>query len=91
MKLSEGLEKLLNVVEGGDIIKGLCLINCELVYNGILNWEENIEVYKYLFDNRPFTWYSFWYLSTYWWEPGKVEPRKKWLKKHIKKLKSKGL
>lgn len=89
MKLSEKLEKMTRMFY---LIQerhyGLCALAHRLwVYN-----IDYVEVITYINDNLPVNriWYNLWN-GGYWWKPGEIEPRKKWLEKHIKKLKAKGL
>jgi hypothetical protein len=90
-KLSELLKKMLDSVnfittnKGG----GLCYLN-KLVNNSP---EDYKRIYNYLRENEPkFTWHKFRNKSSsYWWKRGKVTPRKRWLKKHIKLLEKKQL
>lgn len=91
MKLSEGLEKLLSVIKRGDVYEGLCSEKTNLYFDNILSWNDNYNIAEYFSNNKPLTWYRVFHSTGYWWKPGKVKPRKKWLKKHIKKLKAKGL
>jgi len=88
MKTSELLEKLLHSLDMNNLDTGLCL----LAYFE-LNIYDYERVIKYFRRNKPLTWRTIFRKLeyAYWWEEGKVEPRKKWLKKHIKKLKAKGL
>lgn len=90
MKLSELLQHLLSIVHLIDSHK--CGI-CELKWHTLYLYDEDLKnLNRYIKSNIPFSrrCYALWN-SGYWWKPGKVKPRKKWLEKHIKKLKSKGL
>jgi hypothetical protein len=87
MKLSELLEDLLLKIN--ELDAGLCFLNLRTNKED----EAYYKIFYYLKDNKPLTLRTISHprKNVYWWKPGLVEPRKKWLKKHIKKLKAKGL
>ena len=62
---------------------GLCYIIHELFVKDKITIKEDIELFKYIYNNQPRFKYIF--KSGYFWKPGKIKPRKKWIKKHIKK------
>ena len=67
---------------------GLCLWALHLQTRIIITWEETQKVLSYIKANRPSKWSSraaFKYRnSEYFWTIGDIEPRLKWLEKHIK-------
>jgi len=69
---------------------GLCYLNDQLYCRGLLNDAEHSIVHRYIKHNRPSAFSSLNALvccdSDWYWPKGKVTPRVKWLKKHIKKL-----
>jgi len=70
---------------------GLCGWVLNLGGLGVISHSECVKVSRYINDHRPFntrTIIPFSLIgSAYYWKPGKLEPRVKWLKRHIKKLK----
>lgn len=90
MKESERLEKLLEYINNNGC-HGLCYSVYLMHNDGIISYSAKSILEDYIRNNNPFTWYSLIKATSYWWKPGLVEPRKKWLEKHIKKLKAKGL
>ena len=65
---------------------GLCGLFMCLKFSDFINDKEYLKIIKYLKKNKPyFTYNNIFKNSSYWWKPGKVKPRKKWLIKHIKK------
>jgi len=87
MKLSKSLEIILYNV---DSIKIRNVGLCHMILF-FLRGDDCYNAEKYIKDNKPFTLYSYFSSSNFWWKPGRVRPRKKWLEKHIKKLQKKGL
>lgn len=90
--ISELLQLVLNTFNSN--YSGLCTNISDLYYNDIITWEETIKLKCYVHENRPK--YNFFSAkfngvnpqeSMFFWEPFKVKPRIKWLKKHIKKNK----
>lgn len=90
MKLSELLQILLNNVNL--VEKRECGLYGLKWYTLWLYDDDIVKIDRYIKRNILFNrrWYAFWHRG-YWWKPGLIEPRKKWLEKHIKKLKAKGL
>lgn len=88
MKLSELLQEMHDKINLLAEDGGLCRLKYYIF--GVNTKKEEI-VHNYLESNIPFTWYSLFQMSPYWWKPGLIKPRKKWLEKHIKKLQKKGL
>jgi len=88
MKLSQCLEIILENINTIKKIKGGL---CHLSLRFIEDFYDEYETSMYINHNKPFTLYSHRTKSLYWWKPGKVGPRRRWLKKHIKKLQEKGL
>lgn len=86
MKLSEELEYLLDNIHLIETRNygGLCILSRRIFYD--------VKIFKYIDSNIPFNRRLYAFLNGgYWWRCNKIEPRKKWLEKHIKKLKAKGL
>jgi hypothetical protein len=86
----EILEILLDNVERIRAVKGLCYLASHLASEKTITWHERNKILAYIEDNRPFMFSSMAALSSvgsgYYWPKYEVEPRAKWLKKHIKKL-----
>jgi hypothetical protein len=68
---------------------GLCRLSTELHYIGDIILEESMRIKQILTMNKPKTFYMLLTDSAYWWKPGKIRPRKRWLKKMIKRIKKK--
>lgn len=51
-----------------------------------ISYDEYCELLEYIEKNKPITLDSL-TLDTYWWKPGDINPRIKWIEKHIKKNK----
>lgn len=72
---------------------GLCMWTNNLYYGELITSEEYWILRNYIKTNRPFICSSFDVLNQrislnpYYWKVGKIEPRIKWLKKHINKNK----
>jgi len=68
---------------------GLCRWNLLLYRSGNISTDENIMLIDYIRDNRPSMWSSvdaFKHRNKeYYWECNNIQPRIKWIKKHIKK------
>lgn len=62
---------------------GLCGWCLRLRLYDIINGGEYNQLLSYIRKNRPFLTHL--NLSAYYWKIGRLEPRIKWLKKHIKK------
>ena len=63
---------------------GLCAWVNDLNMHRIINSTEWDILRKYIQDHRP--WYSsLLYSGDYYWTPGNIKPRIRWIKKHIKK------
>jgi len=67
---------------------GLCVWSQRLYNRDLMSYSEYSLLKKYINENRP-KWYSSfdallhnW--SVYYWEPGDIKPRIKWIQKHIK-------
>ena len=63
---------------------GLCLWCDCLFFSNKISFSEMDKLNKYIKDNKP--WTSIFRFSAYYWSYGKIEPRIKWINKHIKKL-----
>ena len=70
----------------------LMLDNKELFNTGLCNWngmlpnttpDEFYLVKDYILSNKPFTFYRIFINPRYFWKPGDIKPRIKWLEKHI--------
>ncbi len=61
---------------------------CKWIYTlytfNIISIGEHIDLEKYIEKNRPFLTYL--RFNSYYWPIGQIEPRIKWINKHIKKL-----
>jgi hypothetical protein len=67
-----------------EVREGLCGIVWQLGDRGIFNSEEHLRILNYIADNRPINLRRI--LNTaYYWKPGKIKPRKRWLKRQIKR------
>lgn len=74
------------IVKSGKKIKigkikrmGLCYFIALLYKNDIISWKEKALLYDYMEENKPISCSS----GSYWFEPGLVEPRVKWLEEQI--------
>lgn len=83
MKQERSIDELLEVMLDNinKFEKGLCLWNTALYAADKISEEEWIRLRRYIKKNRP--WFSFY---PYYWPEGELEPRLKWIRKHIKKL-----
>ena len=64
---------------------GICLIILVLwAHEDIITFSEYRKIYKYIYENKPFSIFRIG-ANSYFWRPGRVAPRKRWLKKHVKK------
>jgi hypothetical protein len=63
---------------------GLCDWVSRLFINNIISLDEKYKLKTYIRENKPFNWRTF-LKSAYYWKPGNIKPRIKWIKKHIKK------
>jgi len=65
--------------------KGLCGWSTELGYYGLINSSECSQLIKYIDDNKPSKLHHYFFGNgNYYWNPGEIKPRIKWIKKHIK-------
>lgn len=87
------IKKLLQVMLDNTTLfeYGLCQWVSVLYIKNIINWNERMLLDKYISNNKPFNYkirllFSPFCNHTYYWKKGKIEPRIKWIKKHIKKL-----
>lgn len=70
--------------ELNDRYSGLCILLDQLYWHNDINISDKIETNFYILENKPKR-----IIKTrdgYFWKPFKVKPRKRFLKKHIKKL-----
>lgn len=69
---------------------GLCHWARNLYYVNLITFKENQLLEDYIRDNRPSIFSSLeafkYTASGYFWKMGRIEPRIKWINKHIKKL-----
>jgi hypothetical protein len=68
--------------------RGLCYW-CNQMYDyGLLKTQEYLKLRMYIDENRPSPFSSFnaliYFNNNYYWRSGKIKPRIKWIKKHIK-------
>lgn len=86
MKQERSIDELLEVMLDNidKFEKGLCLWNTSLYAEDKISEEEWIRLRRYIKKNQP--WF---YLGGYYWPKGILEPRLKWIRKHIKKLRRK--
>jgi hypothetical protein len=69
------------------ITSGLCFLVDRIYTKGLISNEEFFALDSFLQRNKPITfWRIFHPKSKFWWKKGRIEPRRKWLKKQIKKL-----
>lgn len=73
------LELLLYYLGTKYFTSGLCLLIYVLKYYDIITCEERNILLIYIINNNP----NNKDMDTYYWPPGKIIPRKKWLKEHI--------
>lgn len=67
---------------------GLCALIWELYREGLISFEEEKILIRYLKENRPKNLRTY-FKSPWYWTQGRQRPRIKWLKKHIKILSTK--
>jgi hypothetical protein len=81
------IETLLEIMlENTDKLKsGLCGLVWQLDDDKIINLEEHYKLLNYIESHRPFNIRTI-IRSTFYWKQGRIKPRVKWLKKHIKNL-----
>ena len=69
-------------------VPGLCLVIDELFYDGIISGQENEILDNYFESNKPA--YALFrekqHKDDFWWKPGKIKHRRRWLNQHIDKL-----
>ncbi len=64
---------------------GLCGIASDLNWSRVITSDEEVRLKDFIEINRP-DWSSFIRpTSAYHWKPGRVAPRKRWLKRHIRR------
>ena len=79
----------INIIEKYNI--GICYTIAYLFKHGIISTDENITLKQYMRNNRPI-WPSIYADpnrnddSMYWWTPGEIKPRVRWLNYTIRKL-----
>ena len=67
---------------------GLCPTVDRMYYTlDLITTSQHKQIREYINDNRPFNFYFMPTNYNFYWEPGKIKPRIKWLKKQIKSLK----
>jgi hypothetical protein len=59
---------------------GLCAVSGEMVNNGLMSYEEAVILDAYLEGHKPI---GFW---GYWWHPGEILPRYRFLSRLIREL-----
>jgi hypothetical protein len=66
---------------------GLCYLVCDLhMWKDISDFEMR-QLHDFILENRPRTWWRLWNSHSYfYWIPGAIKPRRRWLKKQINKL-----
>lgn len=62
---------------------GLCSVVQMLESQKIVTTHDEQLIIQYLYANKPFTSH---FRKLYFWKPYEIEPRRKWLEKHIKRL-----
>ena len=86
------IKELLQVMLANqDLFKtGLCNWSLQLEIWSIISEEEEMLLKDYIWENRPSKWSSVDAFKrrndTYYWVCGDIQPRIKWIEKHIKKL-----
>lgn len=84
--IHELLKIILNNSELIRYEKGLCDVVSHLEEDVIISTTENDKIQDYIRNNRPFL--SSILHRPFYWKPGKIAPRKRWLKRHIQKTKN---
>jgi hypothetical protein len=86
MEQNRPIKELLQVMldNQGNFSFGLCHWCERLFWNEKITLPERNTLRTYIKNNRP--WISYFGVSAYYWSPFKIEPRIKWINKHIKKL-----
>lgn len=83
-EISELLELMLDHQEYFN--NGLCIWINNIQWHHYITWRESRKLRKYIKENRPKNIY--WLIRYgYYWKSGDINPRIKWINKHIKKLK----
>ena len=86
------IKELLQVMLDNTVLfkVGLCRFTELLLDYRLITFEENIILRDYIYDNRPSKFSSIDAFINrdegYFWPCGKIEPRIKWIRTHIKKL-----
>jgi hypothetical protein len=62
---------------------GLCHLLSDLWARGIIKQGEKESAMDYIYDHKPFL---LKFHNPYFWKPGKLKPRKRYIKRQIKKL-----
>jgi hypothetical protein len=91
MKIRSIKELLQVMLDNQDLFDvGLCKWNLLLYRSGNISKYEHIMLIYYIRYNRPSMWSSVYAFknrnNAYYWVCGDIQPRVKWIKKHIKKL-----
>jgi hypothetical protein len=63
---------------------GLCGLVWRLGDEGIFNSDEHLHILNYIADHRPINLRRI-FDCAYYWKPGKIKPRVRWLKRQIKR------
>jgi hypothetical protein len=63
---------------------GLCQWVDNMYYANIINLDEETLLKEYITNHRPLNFKTL-FNNPYYWEVGKIEPRIRWIKKHIEK------
>ncbi len=84
--IKELLQLMLNTPDNFDD-DGLCMWSCNLWCQDLITSDEYELVKDYIYSNRPSKYSSFDAFrhsdTRYFWKKGNIQPRIKWLKKHI--------
>ncbi len=80
------IKELLTVMlENIHFESGLCWWICNLYWKGIISSKEYHILKDYVLSNKPITFYRMFGKLDYYWRVGNINPRIRWIKKHIKK------
>lgn len=81
------IDQLLELMLENQILfqSGLCHWVLRLYQENIISKNELWWLEDYIEENKPFFIFRWWH-GHYFWKPMSIEPRVKWIKKHIKKL-----
>ena len=88
MKNTRSIKELLQVMLDNieNLSGGLCSLGFHMMAYKTITSDELQLLLEYIIKNRPYNLYRiFGIYKSYYWKPGKIKPRLRWLKRHIKK------